>query len=35
MLVTEKMFGFPPAAPPVQLVLNGIADVGVIHLNGH
>jgi small neutral amino acid transporter SnatA (MarC family) len=35
MLVTEKVFGFLLAALAVQLVLNGLADVGVIHLNGH
>jgi small neutral amino acid transporter SnatA (MarC family) len=35
MLVTEKVFGFLLAALAVQLVLNGLADVGVIHLKGH
>jgi multiple antibiotic resistance protein len=35
MLVTEKVFGFLLAALAVQLVLNGLADVGVIHLSGH
>ena len=35
MLVTEKVFGFLLAAVAVQLALNGLADVGVIHLNGH
>jgi small neutral amino acid transporter SnatA (MarC family) len=35
MLVTEKVFGFLLAALAVQLALNGLADVGVIHLNGH
>ena len=36
MLVTEKVFGFLLAALGVQLVLNGLADVGVIHLTtGH
>jgi small neutral amino acid transporter SnatA (MarC family) len=35
MLVTEKVFGFLLAALAVQLVLNGLADVGVIHLTGH
>jgi small neutral amino acid transporter SnatA (MarC family) len=35
MLVTEKVFGFLLAALAVQLVLNGLAAVGVIHLNGH
>jgi multiple antibiotic resistance protein len=35
MLVTEKVFGFLLAALAVQLVLNGLSDVGVIHLAGH
>jgi small neutral amino acid transporter SnatA (MarC family) len=36
MLVTEKVFGFMLAALGVQLALNGLADVGVIHLTvGH
>jgi small neutral amino acid transporter SnatA (MarC family) len=36
MLLTEKVFGFLLAALGVQLVLNGLADVGVIHLTtGH
>ena len=35
MLVTEKVFGFLLAALGVQLILNGLADVGVIHLTGH
>ena len=35
MLVTEKIFGFLLAALGVQLALNGLADVGVIHLTGH
>jgi small neutral amino acid transporter SnatA (MarC family) len=35
MLVTEKVFGFLLAALAVQLVLNGLAAVGVIHLTGH
>jgi small neutral amino acid transporter SnatA (MarC family) len=36
MLVTEKVFGFLLAALGAQLVLNGLADVGVIHLTvGH
>ena len=36
MLVTEKVFGFLLAALAVQLVLNGLSDVGVIHLTtGH
>jgi multiple antibiotic resistance protein len=35
MLVTEKVFGFLLAAIAVQLVLNGLSSVGVIHLAGH
>lgn len=35
MLVTEKVFGFLLAALGVQLALNGLHDVGVIHLTGH
>jgi small neutral amino acid transporter SnatA (MarC family) len=35
MLVTEKIFGFLLAALAVQLALNGLADVGVIHLTSH
>ena len=35
MLVTEKVFGFLLAALAVQLALNGLADLGVIHLIGH
>jgi small neutral amino acid transporter SnatA (MarC family) len=35
MLVTEKVFGFLLAALGVQLVLNGLSDVGVIHLTTH
>ena len=36
MLVTEKVFGFLLAALGVQLVLNGLSDVGVVHLTtGH
>ena len=35
MLVTEKIFGFLLAALAVQLVLNGLYDVGVIHLTSH
>jgi MarC family membrane protein len=35
MLITEKVFGFLLAALAVQLVLNGLFDVGVIHLSGH
>jgi len=35
MLVTEKVFGFLLAALAVQLILDGLSDVGVIHLVGH
>lgn len=35
MLITEKVFGFLLAALAVQLVLDGLADLGVIHLTGH
>ena len=35
MLVTEKVFGFLIAALAVQLALNGLDDVGVIHLIRH
>jgi MarC family membrane protein len=35
MLITEKVFGFLLAALAVQLALNGLEDVGVIHLTGH
>jgi small neutral amino acid transporter SnatA (MarC family) len=35
MLVTEKVFGFLLAALAVQLILNGLGDVGVIHLQAH
>jgi small neutral amino acid transporter SnatA (MarC family) len=35
MMVTEKVFGFLLAALGVQLMLNGLSDVGVIHLTGH
>jgi small neutral amino acid transporter SnatA (MarC family) len=35
MLVTEKIFGFLLAALAVQLMLDGLSDVGVIHLTGH
>jgi MarC family membrane protein len=35
MLVTEKVFGVLLAALAVQLALNGLADVGVIHLAPH
>ncbi|HAM01390.1 MAG TPA: transporter [Acidimicrobiaceae bacterium] len=35
MLVTEKIFGVLLAALAVQLVLDGLDGVGVIHLAGH
>ena len=35
MLVTEKIFGILLAALAVQLVLDGLHSVGVIHLTGH
>ncbi len=35
MLVTEKVFGFLLAALAVQLALNGLDDLGLIHLTGH
>jgi small neutral amino acid transporter SnatA (MarC family) len=35
MLVTEKVFGFLLAALAVQLALDGLASVGVIHLTQH
>ena len=35
MLVTEKVFGFLLAALAVQLALNGLDDLGLIHLAGH
>jgi small neutral amino acid transporter SnatA (MarC family) len=35
MLVTEKIFGFLLAALAVQLILDGLDSVGVIHLAGH
>ena len=35
MLVTGKVFGFLLAALAVQLALDGLSDVGVIHLTGH
>ena len=35
MLVTEKIFGFLLAALAVQLMLDGLHSVGVIHLAGH
>ena len=35
MLVTEKVFGFLLAALAVQLVLDGLDSVGIVHLAGH
>lgn len=35
MLVTEKIFGFLLAALAIQLVLDGLHSVGVIHLTAH
>jgi multiple antibiotic resistance protein len=35
MLVTEKVFGFLLAALAVQLMLNGLSDLGLIHLAAH
>ncbi len=35
MLVTEKIFGFLLAALAVQLILDGLHSVGVIHLSSH
>ncbi len=35
MLVTEKIFGFLLAALAVQLMLDGLHSVGVIHLSTH
>lgn len=35
MLVTEKIFGFLLAALAVQLILDGLHSVGVIHLTSH
>ncbi len=35
MLITEKIFGVLLAALAVQLVLDGLDSVGVIHLSGH
>jgi hypothetical protein len=35
MLMTEKVFGFLLAALAGQLALDGLADVGVIHLLEH
>ena len=32
MLITEKVFGFLLAALGVQLILDGLSDVGVIQL---
>ena len=34
-LVTEKVFGFLLAALAVQLALDGLSDLGVIHLAAH
>ena len=35
MLVADKVFGFLLAALAVQLMLDGLQSVGVIHLAGH
>jgi small neutral amino acid transporter SnatA (MarC family) len=35
MLVTEKIFGFLLAALAVQLMLDGLHGVGVVHLSSH
>jgi multiple antibiotic resistance protein len=35
MLVTEKVFGFLLAALAVQIGLDGLSDLGVIHLIPH
>ncbi len=35
MLVTEKIFGVLLAALAVQLMLDGLDSVGIIHLSGH
>jgi small neutral amino acid transporter SnatA (MarC family) len=35
MLVFDKVFGFLLAALAVQLVLNGLSDLGLIHLPHH
>ena len=35
MVVTEKIFGILLAALAVQLVLDGLDSVGIIHLTGH
>ena len=34
-LITEKVFGFLLAGLAIQLVLNRLDDVGVVHLTGH
>ena len=35
MLVTEKLFGVLLAALAVQLMLDGLDSVGIIHLASH
>jgi small neutral amino acid transporter SnatA (MarC family) len=35
MLVTEKVFGFLRPALAAQLILNGMSEVGAIHLTVH
>ena len=35
MLVTEKIFGFLLAALAVQLMLDGLESLGLIHLSSH
>jgi small neutral amino acid transporter SnatA (MarC family) len=35
MLVTEKIFGILLAALAVQLMLDGLESLGIIHLTGH
>jgi multiple antibiotic resistance protein len=35
MLVTEKIFGFVLAALAVQLALDGLDSLGLIHVSGH
>ena len=35
MLVTEKIFGFLLAALAVQLMLDGLDSLGLIHLSSH
>lgn len=35
LLVVEMVFGFLLAALAVQLALNGLTDLGVVHLTGH